>query len=538
MKFFTALFAVAVLFSCTFDSAGLPDETHPIVCGDGLIDSTEECEPGIIPTGSCPDHGFVTGILSCTDACKISTDSCSNDCNGCITGTVKCQQNTRYTCAEISGDCGQWQIVEACTEPGAQCIVQGEETSCAVNCLSDCHVDSAKKCTGSTIETCSTVTINGEDCLMWNTTSACAPDTCEMHPDTQVVQCVPDCTTGVKKCSDDNSEIIACGKDSEGFTAWVTSLACNILISEQCLLDITNTPYCQGCEGCNPGETRCVSGDLGTEICTGNATCSWWEVNSTCVTGTLCNQVSTTTAQCDSCVECSVGTATCSSPITFTQCTTTTNGCTDYASVQDCPWGYSCTSGVCNDCSTCTIDQSQCVSTNTVVLECQDNGLGCYSMQSADNCETWETCQTNVWEAGDNRCVYTNPGNRCSDPYIVNSLPFNLSNFDFMPLTDNTTFSCNAPIGPNPPFVNPGRDFFMEVYLNQGDTIYFYENGGMDSILRILDSCGPTCLDDKDINATGESMTFSVPSDGYYIFVVENYRGDLAFPAMSVTITE
>ncbi|MFM2339685.1 MAG: hypothetical protein RLZZ360_321 [Candidatus Parcubacteria bacterium] len=45
-------------------------------CGDGIIDSGEECDSGNFGGASCQSRGFTSGVLACTSSCLFNTLSC------------------------------------------------------------------------------------------------------------------------------------------------------------------------------------------------------------------------------------------------------------------------------------------------------------------------------------------------------------------------------------------------------------------------------------------------------------------------------
>ena len=53
------------------------------ICGDGIVDVGEKCDPGggyrggINPIGGCATFGYASGDLSCTDDCEIDLSACS-----------------------------------------------------------------------------------------------------------------------------------------------------------------------------------------------------------------------------------------------------------------------------------------------------------------------------------------------------------------------------------------------------------------------------------------------------------------------------
>ena len=62
---------------CPNGVTGDEDTDCIATCGDGLLASTEACEPSLPISGSCNDFGYSGGSLSCLQDCSLSTLSCA-----------------------------------------------------------------------------------------------------------------------------------------------------------------------------------------------------------------------------------------------------------------------------------------------------------------------------------------------------------------------------------------------------------------------------------------------------------------------------
>lgn len=115
------------------------------------------------------------------------------------------------------------------------------------------------------------------------------------------------------------------------------------------------------------------------------------------------------------------------------------------------------------------------------------------------------------------------PGNLCSDPLLVTSLPFSWSGSDLaVDYTNDVDFSgtaCTAADGP---------ELILRVDAAAGDSIVLAESGTLDAVLRVLEDCTPTasCLYSQDA-PEDPAFTFVAPAAGSYFFVVESR---LAYP--------
>src|SRR5262249_48773949 len=75
----------------------------PIPCGNGTIDTGEECDGANLNGSSCTALRFQAGTLACSSTCSFATSGCSTCGDGLITGGELCDgtQLGTTTCATL-----------------------------------------------------------------------------------------------------------------------------------------------------------------------------------------------------------------------------------------------------------------------------------------------------------------------------------------------------------------------------------------------------------------------------------------------------
>lgn len=76
ISLFPLLFAGSVLAGTYEGYSGVDATVDISVCGDGVVEGPEDCEPYVFITDSCSDVGFDTGELTCDASCSYVTSSC------------------------------------------------------------------------------------------------------------------------------------------------------------------------------------------------------------------------------------------------------------------------------------------------------------------------------------------------------------------------------------------------------------------------------------------------------------------------------
>lgn len=113
--------------SCTIETAGCYYN-----CGNGSIDSGEDCDGSNLNNTSCTDLGFSSGTLSCDANCEFVTTQCvSPTCgDGTVDSGEDCDgDNNGETCESLGFDGGQLSCSEtSCTFDTSLCSTCGNNT--------------------------------------------------------------------------------------------------------------------------------------------------------------------------------------------------------------------------------------------------------------------------------------------------------------------------------------------------------------------------------------------------------------------------
>ena len=152
-------------------------------------------------------------------------------------------------------------------------------------------------------------------------------------------------------------------------------------------------------------------------------------------------------------------------------------------------------------------------------------------------CLDWlveQDCAANDQYCGDRgdgpTCITPPPGDTCLQPYEVTQLPFHLAGNDItQDYTNQYDFSGTGCSSGN------GVEAIFAVQLQAGDNLHVVEDGSLDAVIRILDTCDATaeCLLSKDYP---EDNLFEVPTDGTYYVVLEAWSSSPTSKAYDLTI--
>ena len=110
--------------NCTMEMTGCT------LCGDGIAEGTEECDGFDVGTASCNDQGCTNGTPSCTLACTLDYSSCSG-CPVCDNdGTCQDGEN----CSSCGNDCYSEPSGGACGNGICEPSVGEDCVSCTADC--------------------------------------------------------------------------------------------------------------------------------------------------------------------------------------------------------------------------------------------------------------------------------------------------------------------------------------------------------------------------------------------------------------------
>lgn len=262
------------LVACAGDA---PEETESetstgalAMCGNGIIETGEDCDGLDLAGEQCATRGFVGGILRCA-ACSYDESECTNCGNGVLDPDEPCDGDVsnRRTCATegfFAGDI-------ACTE------------ACELD-VSRCH-----ECGNAVIdddETCEAGQLGAHTCTSLG------------HGDGELL-CGADCrsyvTTG---CAD-----LVCGSDPEASASDECPAECSSCLGGTCNID------CLGNSGCSSSTIECAAGWSCNVTCDGHSACSsttircpaHWSCAVSCTDPAAC---ASTTIECSDDGRCSL----------------------------------------------------------------------------------------------------------------------------------------------------------------------------------------------------------------------------------------
>lgn len=301
-------------------------------CGNGVIDTGEDCDGTLLGAGTCVSEGFLRGTLSCTPTCTYDVaacDACGDGnidagelCDGadlggetCMTrgftgGTLACNATcmldvgacVNTLCGNAAVDTGE-DCDGALLAPGSSCTTFGFAMG-SLSCNADCTanttactncgngaIDGAEACDGTAFGTRTCMT-EGFTAGSLSCSAACAISTagCTLSAcGNGTVEAGETCDDGNRGAGDGCSA--SCAPET-GFTCTGTPSRCDPVCGDGMILGA------ETCDGANLGGYTCATVGFpmgGTLLC--SAMCRL--DSSSCATGPCGNGTVNTGEECD-----------------------------------------------------------------------------------------------------------------------------------------------------------------------------------------------------------------------------------------------
>ncbi len=220
-RLFVVAWVIALGFiAASCSSANDPEPTTKSPCGNGKIDTNEECDGTNLNGSTCVGLGFSAGTPSCNaKTCKLESTTCCND-QCANSGDTQCEADELATCTATTGACRTWMTTKDCTTESKICATSGGVARCKdPNCVDQCTTTGEKQCNGTVIEACS---VQNNGCNAWVPGTDCATNGGSCDATQGVVKCASNCTdqctSGETQCS--GNVVQECGQvgDCLGWT--------------------------------------------------------------------------------------------------------------------------------------------------------------------------------------------------------------------------------------------------------------------------------------------------------------------------------
>ena len=160
--------------SCTFDTSSCE---VPDTCGNGVIETGEDCDGAQLGTATCETAGFSSGTVACNARCELDIAGCCRDFCDTPNSSV-CNDDVIETCTMQASGCLALETVD-CGATGEVCDDSGAAPTCT--CTDTCTGVGQGRCLGTVAESC-TEQVNG--CLDWQPIVDCATtsEECALQP--------------------------------------------------------------------------------------------------------------------------------------------------------------------------------------------------------------------------------------------------------------------------------------------------------------------------------------------------------------------
>jgi hypothetical protein len=362
--------------------------TMSAVCGNGTVESGEQCDPrGTCPT-SCPNQGCTKFSLqgsaaACTAMCVVSgtQTECVHDDGCCPAG---CNATTDRDCAVKCGN-GMKEGMETC-DPLSTCPTSCPPLGCQLRKLVNEN-------------TCTAACVNDQQQTSCTSGDGCCPSSCNHNNDTD---CPARCGNGVVESGETCDPVSSCISKQAQCTSDKDKIRSPSGDPSKCTFECTETGRVCGASdgfcptGCAAGADSDCKKPVG-QACGGNGECG----TGVCANGYCCAQSCLTT--CYSCAAADTGQAngTCAPVTANKMCSPPT--CSNGDVVEGRCSGGSCQPQVVKTCSSI----EQCMNA-TCVATCGNDGLSCCISGSGCNssnlfCSDTFVCKVKLVDGSD--CV-------------------------------------------------------------------------------------------------------------------------------------
>lgn len=219
------------------------------LCGNGIIESNEDCDI-YLPVGTdCTDFGYQSGTLTCQPSCRFDISQCEGLCpEECIEGEKICAENSINLCTATS-DCNEWVVHENCSIQSSICIDDGYGNAiCASGCQYPCENEGETICSDDNLSVKTCIYNETSDCYGW-TFESCGDFQCIISGTLAMCEtpCITECDLELDNLRCRNEKVQICSEIEAGCFRWADYYDCGL-------------PSI-----CNPSDFSCMSQGSGSD---------------------------------------------------------------------------------------------------------------------------------------------------------------------------------------------------------------------------------------------------------------------------------
>jgi hypothetical protein len=160
--------------ACNFDLTAC----NTAMCGNGIVEGDEPCDGADLGTTTCESLGFSAGTPACDADCEVVAAGCCNDF--CETDGLATCDGTRLELCSLQPNGCLAEAVTDCAATGDVCDDRVDPPVCA--CVDRCSSAGSARCAGSVAQTCAE---QPDGCLDWQVVEDCGAngEACAVAPD-------------------------------------------------------------------------------------------------------------------------------------------------------------------------------------------------------------------------------------------------------------------------------------------------------------------------------------------------------------------